>query len=369
MNYQPFAPRKLGNGLGLSRAEGAKSAFHPYEVSKTMEIPRIARYARSHSSYNDTTDALLHLNGAKTDIHSSRPGNAATLPGILSDEIRLKPVDLHKRKLSNDIKVRRREQCSANQARYRNKQREAQVHLEKSVKQLHQEVNNLKRRYRDLSSRERSSQSPWSIVAEVFDLLENCFRSPWCMTSTREMMSHPQTRQILAVLERAFAHDAAMGDLRGVDALMEQLRLYSQCFGDPHLQLKRVESVSAGVMAARVELSVTMTELTLKHIFPNLDGKNGGANGGNLYERFLDQRLKCHGSMTSLFDENSERVVRLETKIDLLSPLLRVVGNVEDVIGVLENTRISLECVISNKNMHCISDYSGGCKHVLFVLK
>ncbi|KAE8999954.1 hypothetical protein PR002_g18313 [Phytophthora rubi] len=100
------------------------------------------------------------------------------------------------------------------------------------------------------------------------------------------MMSHPQTRLTLAVLERAFAHDAAMGDLRGVDALMKQLRLYSQCFDDPRLQLKRIESVAAGVMTAHVKLSVTVTEFTLKRIFPHLGGQHGGCNSNGLYSGF-----------------------------------------------------------------------------------
>ncbi|EGZ24852.1 hypothetical protein PHYSODRAFT_479772 [Phytophthora sojae] len=255
---------------------------------------------------------------------------------------------MHKRKREDDTKVRRREQCRANQARYRDKQRNAQLQLEQNVELLHQEVSNLKRRYQDLSSRERSSQSPWSIVAEVFHLLESSYRSPWRMTSTKEMMSHPQTRLTLAVLERAFAHDAAMGERRGADALMEQLRLYSQCFGDPRLQLKRIESVFAGVMAARVRLSVTVTEFTLKHVFPHPEAKGGEANGQRLYERLLGQRLDLDCTMNFLFDDLSCRVARLETKVDLMTPLLRVLGSLKDVASVLENARVSSECTIGS---------------------
>ncbi|GMF18673.1 unnamed protein product [Phytophthora fragariaefolia] len=168
----------------------------------------------------------------------------------------------------------RRLQCRVNQARYRDRKRAAEEQLGNDVTKLRQEVNSLKRIYRDLSSRERNSHSPWGIVVEVFHLLESSFRSPWCITSTREMMSHPQTGVTMAVLKRAFVHDAAMGDLCGVEALMEQLRLYSQCFGGSRLRLKRIESVSADVMAARAELGVTVTEVTLKHAFPHFLSNN-----------------------------------------------------------------------------------------------
>ncbi|KAH7482298.1 bZIP transcription factor 1 [Phytophthora ramorum] len=143
--------------------------------------------------------------------------------------------EMHKRKRVDAGKSRRREQCRANQARYRDKQRNAQLQLEKSVELLHAELDTLKRRYRDLSSWERSNQSPWSIVAEVFRLLESSFRFPWRTANAQEMSHLQNTRQILAVLERSFAHDAAMGKLSGANALMKQVRCCSQYFGDPIL--------------------------------------------------------------------------------------------------------------------------------------
>ncbi|CAI5720774.1 unnamed protein product [Peronospora destructor] len=156
--------------------------------------------------------------------------------------------------------------CRANQARYRDKQKNTELAFEKSVEQLHQELEILKRRYRDVSSHERSNQSPWLIAAEVFRLIETGFRSPWSIASTQEMKNHTSTRQIVVILERAFAHDVAMGELRGIDALMDQLRLYSDYFDKPNLQLERIESVGP-VLSAQAKLSVTVTEFTLGTFF------------------------------------------------------------------------------------------------------
>ncbi|KAF1781515.1 hypothetical protein GQ600_1333 [Phytophthora cactorum] len=87
-----------------------------------------------------------------------------------------------KRKISSYYNpALRRQQCRTNQARYRDRQRNAQMQLEKRVEQLQQEVSSLKRKYRDLASREKSNQSPWRVVAEVFSLFESSFRSPWRM--------------------------------------------------------------------------------------------------------------------------------------------------------------------------------------------
>ncbi|GMF29235.1 unnamed protein product [Phytophthora fragariaefolia] len=245
-------------------------------------------------------------------------------------------------------KSRRREQCRVNQTRYRNKQRNTLVQLENDVVRLRQEVKSLKSRYQDLLSQERSSHSPWSIVAEVFHLLESSFRSPWSITSTEDMMIHPQTRFTIAVLERAFALDAAMGDLRGVKALVEQLRIYSQCFGGSELRLKCIETVSAGVMAARAEFSVTLTEFTLKHMLPQLEERHGRDYGDRLYKQLLDQQLECGCSLIFLFDGDTDRFMRLETVIDPVIPLFRLVGNLENVLGVMENARISPERILDN---------------------
>ncbi|KAF4031035.1 hypothetical protein GN244_ATG17130 [Phytophthora infestans] len=160
------------------------------------------------------------------------------------------------------------------------------------------------------------------------------------------MRNHSETRQILAILERAFAHDAAMGELRGVDALMEQLLLFSQYFGQPHLKLLRIESVAPDVMAARAKLSVTVTELTLRHAFPHLEEPAGGEDRVLLFQRLLGQRLECDCSLSFLFDEDSERVARLEVNIDLATPLFEVLGSLKDVSNVLEHAGVSSECVI-----------------------
>ncbi|GMF24833.1 unnamed protein product [Phytophthora lilii] len=239
----------------------------------------------------------------------------------------------------------RRAQCRVNQARYRYRQRLSQLKLEKEVRHLYQEINSLKRRHQYEG---RSSLSPWSTVAELFHLLESSFRSPWIMTSTDEMANHTNTRQLLAVLEGSFAHNASMGGLSG-KALVEQLRIYSQCFGDPQLQLKRIESVATGVMTAKAKLSVTVTELTLRNVFPKFhEHSKIACDSVQFYQRLLGQRLQLNFSMNFLFDEHSDRVERLEIKIDLITPFLRVLGNLEDVADVLEHAQISSECVMGN---------------------
>ncbi|KAK1934137.1 bZIP transcription factor 1 [Phytophthora citrophthora] len=255
-----------------------------------------------------------------------------------------KPAQYTKKKRQDPDYSRRREHIRAKQALYRQKQREYPTHLEMEVERLHQEIRDLKRKYRVLSSRQRSNQSPWSIVAEVFHLIEISFRSTWRTVNAREMKAHKETRQVLAVLEQSFAHDAAMGSLCGVSSLIEQLRRFSQYFTDPYLHLMRIESVvsASGVLTAQTKLNVTVSELSLKHIF--VDDRYEWRE--ILCKHLLGQRLEFNCTMTFLFDEESRRVVRLENNIDLVSGLLQGLRNLQHASTVLESARITSECIV-----------------------
>ena len=354
MNRFPPTSRRLSDGLVLSRVPaggnhnaGVVDTMSPYYWTRRTTSPLVSPH-HEFRSQGEASTALLSL----TDVTLDKPlqrrisEKVNGTPRLIQDDIKEK----HKRKRAEMSKSRRREQCRANQARYRNKQKNAQLALDTSVEQLHQELKILKRQYQDVSSHEGGYQSPWLIAVEVFRLIETGFRSPWSMSSTQEMKNHTETRQIMVTLERAFAHDVAMGELRGVDALMDQLRLYSHYFDKPKLQLQRIESVGP-VISVQAKLCVTVTKLTLQYLLPHLKEPTGEhqvkTGREQLYQRLCGQRLECSCLMTFLFDKDNYRVVRLATTIDLIPALLRVLGSLRDVSKVVEHAQVSSESVIS----------------------
>ncbi|KAE8980133.1 hypothetical protein PF010_g15650 [Phytophthora fragariae] len=246
-----------------------------------------------------------------------------------------------------DKQAIRREQCRANQARYRNKQLNLKRQLQRDNQRLEEEIQGLKLRKRSIRFERKTNQSPWTIVGEVFRLLEDGFRSPWRLASMEEMMKHADTRQRLAFLEKAFAHNVSMGDLRGINALMDQWRRYSLYFEEPHLELKRVEVIAKGVVSATATFSVTITDFTLRCVLPEL-ATCGGRKTLQLKKNLLGKRMDCNCSMRFRFDEASGRVVRLEPKIDLVTPMLRILGNIKDVTAELKYALISSECVLGD---------------------
>ncbi|EGZ29333.1 hypothetical protein PHYSODRAFT_294537 [Phytophthora sojae] len=131
--------------------------------------------------------------------------------------------------------------------------------------------------------------------------------------------------------EEYFLPDVAMGDASGLKSLKQAWRWSRQC-GDPERQLKRVESITLGVMTATAELSLTVTEGTLDSFFPKLQRKNP-----NMSKRLLGQRLQLTCSITFLLDEETGRVAQLEHDVDFVAPLLHVLGSLEDVSSALND--------------------------------
>lgn len=243
----------------------------------------------------------------------------------------------------------RREQCRANQARYRNKQLNRKRELQQQNQRLEEEIQGLKLKRRSIRFERKTNQSLWTIIGEVFRLLEDGFRSPWRLASTEEMMKHAETRQSLEFLQKAFVHDVAMGDLRGINALMDQWRRYSLYFEEPHLELKRVETMTTGIVSATATLSVTITEFTVRCVLPHLANPKGvKGKVSSLNKLLLGQRLDCKCSLRFLVDDESGRVVRLEPKIDLVSPMLRLLKSTKDVAVVLQHAFFNSECVVGD---------------------
>ncbi|KAI9985442.1 hypothetical protein PInf_004800 [Phytophthora infestans] len=248
-----------------------------------------------------------------------------------------------------DKQAIRREQCRANQARYRNKQLNRRRELQRQIQRLEEDIQGLKVKRRSIRFERRTNQSPWTIIGEVFRLLDDGFRSPWRLASMEEMMKHAETRRSLEFLQKSFVHDVAMGELRGINALMDQWRRYSLYLEEPHLELKRVEALTSGVVTAVATLSATVTEFTVRCVFPHLKIPKGGRGKVSVLDKKLTgQRLDCNCTITFLFDEHSGRIIRLEPSIDVVSPMLRLFGRLVDASVVIGKALLTSECAIGD---------------------
>ncbi|OWY93695.1 LOW QUALITY PROTEIN: Bzip transcription factor [Phytophthora megakarya] len=246
----------------------------------------------------------------------------------------------------------RRQQCRRNQARYRVKQRERQLQLKQSVEQLQQDVKNTESPDILILHAERGTTKVRGVLWQRFFAFFEMF--PLSVANAQEMNNHKEIQDIMAVLSGSFAQNFTMGNLQGARAVIQQLRLHSQYFEDLELKLQRIEALTPTVLTAKAYLNVTVVMVTMQKLFPHLVtgiSRNINKRRRSLHDRLLGQRLTLNCSMTFLFDEESFRVVRIETSIDWVSALLMVLETLKDVADVLENASITPECAIGCEGM------------------
>lgn len=183
-------------------------------------------------------------------------------------------------------------------------------------------------------------ETVWNIAAEYFRLFRHGYIAPMKVseaqsdaTTARSRQSHVQ----LEFLRSAMSINVTDGVVRGVEAILENWRLFTQYHDDMQLQLERLEKGPGDSVLATMTMDITMTENTLRHAYPHLLA----SESTTLAARMLDERLVVKGSIRFGWDHGSGRVTSLETKMDMLTPMLRLLGSLEDVARVFEDARVT----------------------------
>lgn len=291
----------------------------------------------------DTTVALspVQSSSSLSTVDSSTPESSSTAGRAI--ETAVSPAMSNEEKLPKKKRIRiktdrRREQCRANQARYRNKQRGEAVVLEKHVEQLRAEVSSLEWQ-RQLQYRGAdASELPMQIVMEYFRL----FRHGLSFEVTDEAAARPSGSQQVAFLQSAMAPDLHYGDFRGIDVLIEQWRRYSRFHGDFVFELESAFSVEKNAVASHrasytihttASLMLTITQATIQHVFPHVEPLT------QLKTKLLGKRVRYSCSLVFEFDE-CDKVQVIVCSMDYVASLQQVLGNVHDVAVLLANARI-----------------------------
>ncbi|KAG6966571.1 hypothetical protein JG688_00006713 [Phytophthora aleatoria] len=229
---------------------------------------------------------------------------------------------------SNSYKTpaKRLERCRINQQRYR----ERKQAIRSTIIQIEREIDSLER---DIRLR-RESRSPCRVVADTLKLL---------LVDLKSQTDHVAERQLVEALGNSFALDVAMGDVSGVDALINQLQRYEQYFDDPRIRLEQIEEPALGVVTAAGTLGITVSVYTLFSVFPQLlnASRNEHDTEPLLGKRLVGKRLHCDCSIRFIFDEKSGRVTRLEASVNWIGALHGALGNLEDVSNVLDGALIN----------------------------
>ncbi|OWZ15744.1 hypothetical protein PHMEG_00010561 [Phytophthora megakarya] len=211
------------------------------------------------------------------------------------------------------------------QTRYQNKKKRAFKELKDSIPLLREQVNQLQQKCDALS---RKKETLWSASVAYFRIFENGM----CGFTTRD----------LEYLREAIAPDVDTGSAVGLDGLIAHWKRLTQFFPDIHMQLNGLTRVGFDAVVGKIVTTITITEKSLLAAFPHLvDGNIQDGRRKQIAAKLMDQRIEMYGSVRFDWDTTNNRIIGLYTQTDMLSPMLQLVGSLENTVLVFSDALIS----------------------------
>ncbi|KAF1791177.1 hypothetical protein GQ600_10820 [Phytophthora cactorum] len=269
-----------------------------------------------------------------TEMSSSNQKQFPPLMAMASEnttDLSFKPPKVFEHKLKR-IFASRREQCRINEARYRSRQRAREKFVISSIRQLKVDIRDLETRRQTIASQSRFPKSIWSVAIEYFDF-SSTDHQPSVMAEERPHKPHAQ----IDFLRDTMVHDVTDGVVHGVEALLENWKLLSLYHDDVFVQLQRLDYVTED------SLQATTTVAFVSHLLVSPIRDHKEEQVSPLAAKLLNQRIVVRGTVRFDWDEASCCMTRLETKLDLLSPFLELLGSLEDTARVFDTALLTPE--------------------------
>ncbi|EGZ27683.1 hypothetical protein PHYSODRAFT_469671 [Phytophthora sojae] len=235
----------------------------------------------------------------------------------------------------------RRQRNREHQARYKTKQKNRVLDLENGIERLQQEIQELKLQRQIISIGVPGRQTKWGVAAEYFRLFRNGLRAPSRMNLPVGTVAaeFPVQRHFL---QTTMTSDVVGSLGCGVDALLQNWRLITLCHPDVDIQLMRLQAGPGERVVAYTRGTHTITEDTLRYAFPHLnDGSNDSAW---LASRLLGYKLVINGCTHLLWDADAGRMISIQYTADILTPMLQLLGNLDEVSKLFSKARVNPQC-------------------------
>ncbi|KAG3005353.1 hypothetical protein JG687_00017243 [Phytophthora cactorum] len=121
----------------------------------------------------------------------------------------------------------------------------------------------------------------------------------------------------------------------GPKALKASWRRFSTALPGVEVELQNVKRDAENSLVATITTTFTITEQMLQKIFPHLRGA-----GSSLAKKLQHREIVMPGTVRFLWDSTCGRITSVLSHSDMLTPMLQLVGNVEDLARVYEYSRV-----------------------------
>ncbi|ETP18491.1 hypothetical protein F441_07293 [Phytophthora nicotianae CJ01A1] len=229
------------------------------------------------------------------------------------------------------ILKQRRDRRKIIQQRHHKKKQKMVGHLVASIPKLRNEIEQLQLQRLSLMEKLRND-NVWSVAIEYSSLFQ-CGKPELRASQMRACN----------FLTASMSPDLDTGITSGIEALMKRWKTFTRLFPSGHIQLENLRQLTSDSLVATTSTSVTLTEHVLQHLFQHGsdDGKAHSIRRGRVFSRLQGQHIVMRGSVRFGWDEGAKRVVRLYFQTDILTPMLGLLGNLEDVSFIFSGALIT----------------------------
>ncbi|GMF42328.1 unnamed protein product [Phytophthora fragariaefolia] len=246
---------------------------------------------------------------------------------------------------ANSQRDHQREIRRLRQIRYRKKKDDYANNLEEETRQLQQQIEKLEQRRRSDAEAVLSEKTLWNVAVEYFRLFRYGLRDPILVNKAGKGQEMQPCAQ-LDFLRATMAPDVLFNAGRGVESIMRNWKYFSLWFHDVEIELDGLKKGGEDSLVANITTSFTITQRSLTTVFPHLcteEARNcRGRDGLSLADKLLRKRITMRGLTRFDWDTGYGRVTSVISESDMLTPMLRILGSLEDVSRVFEKSLISL---------------------------
>ncbi|ETN23752.1 hypothetical protein PPTG_00281 [Phytophthora nicotianae INRA-310] len=129
----------------------------------------------------------------------------------------------------------------------------------------------------------------------------------------------------------------------GVDSLIEDYHRLADYLPNFETTIERLEPIG-DTMFATTKVRLVLSAATLQRTFPLLAPSEKQNDGSPFATTLLGEQLVTHGSTQFRWCNSTKRVKLLQFSVDLLTPMLQLLGDLRIVSCVFDKSLITSDC-------------------------
>ncbi|KAG2760927.1 hypothetical protein PC129_g20955 [Phytophthora cactorum] len=151
----------------------------------------------------------------------------------------------------------------------------------------------------------------------------------------------------LDFLRLSMEPDLDAGTVCGFEALVRNWGVFSQLFDDVRFQSEQVDQITENSLVVTTTTSLTISKRSMIGVFLYQGFSGSPAQYKrlmNVVGKVLGRRLTLSGTVRFTWDNSTKRMTGLISQSDIISPLLQLLDDVEDISIMFSSACMTLEC-------------------------